>query len=188
MLRHGTLLVVLGFAVVACGRSSPTAPVPAAPGASTAIGSSPCGLALHAILREAGTARVVGQIQFRIEPAAEGSADATVSYAGVFAAMGLDYTTLAASLLPRVPDQAPTWTDVQKSDPGTTLSEVLHFSGFASMSNELVLALVDDPARYKAVVQAEASSGGREAEGLVAPTRNVPETLRDRQRTCFGAE
>lgn len=51
----------------------------------------------------------------------------------------------------------------------------------------MALALVDDPSRFKAVVNVVAASGGREAEGLVGPRRSGPESLRERQRLCFGA-
>jgi hypothetical protein len=189
--------LVLGALVSGCSRTAGLAPTVAAgfdtANAGEATGSSAgapadgvCTLALHAVLRESGPA-AVGQIQLRIEPTPDGSG-ALVTYHGVVQPSTTDYSLLRVSVLPRLPgDQGPTWTDVGKHDPGTTIGDLVRFGNEAISSPALALALVDDASRFKAVVNVESTSGGTEAEGLVAPDRHVPETLRERQRLCFNA-
>jgi hypothetical protein len=54
------------------------------------------------------------------------------------------------------------------------------------MSQAMALALVEDPSSFKAVIDVGGATGGQEAEGVVEPDRTAPESLRDRQRLCFG--
>jgi hypothetical protein len=181
---------LLGILALGCGPSAPSAPTaPVAVGAfQTAVGADPsCTLALHAVLREAASTAVIGQIQFRIKPPQAGSTDAVVQYRGVYnPTNGYTYALLSAELVPRIPDQGPTWKDVSKGDPDAPLTAVLGFLRTAVMSPELAAALADDPTRYKAVVNVRGTTGGRSAEGTVEPTTDVPESLRERQRSCFA--
>ena len=184
-------LVVL---IAACNPGAPTQPdgltgtAPSLSVLSVEAADSPCTLAVHAVLREEGSTAVVGQIQFRVDPPEPGSTDPTVEYRGVYGPTGgPTFGVLGVALVSRVPEQLPTWSDVDKNDPGATLISVARFARVASMSQAMALALVDDPSRFKAVVNVVGSTGGREAEGPVDPERNVPESLRDRQRLCFGA-
>jgi len=185
--------VVVGILSVGCGMASPVAPGAAQAGgsgsamavAADADGAS-CQVVLHAILREAGAVAVAGQIQVRIRPGEAGQ-DPVLSYSGVFGPTGdLQYSSLQSSIISRIPDQTPTWTDTQKADPGTTLSEVIRFGQETSIHPELVAALIDNASRFKAIVNVVGSSGGREAEGVVTPERREPESLRERRRLCFG--
>ena len=156
--------------------------------ASAEPSDASCTLALHAILREAGSTATFGQVQFRVDAPEPGSSDVTVRYGGVFGPTDdLDFDALSVGLSSRIPGQSPTWSDFDKSDPGTTLASVLRFGRVAPMSQAMALALVDDPTAFKAVVNVIGATGGREAEGVVEPTTRVPESLRERQRVCFGA-
>lgn len=182
-------LLLLGAFVAGCDSDSPTeaglAPS-AVPSMTVYSSEASCTLAVHAILRESGSVATVGQVQFRISPPDPGATDANVQYRGIYRPTGdMDFSAVSVGLVSRVPDQSPTWTDIQKSDPGTPSLSIIEFGRTVSMSQEMALALVDDPSRFKAVVNVVAATGGREAEGLVAPRRRVPESLRDRQRTCF---
>ena len=184
------LPVLLGVLAVGCSPSGPTEPVASADVMSPSVvdaADASCALNVHALLREAGSTAAVGQVQFRIDPPEPGSSDATVQYKGVYGPTGgLNFDVLSTELVGRVPEQLPTWTDVDKSDLGTTLTSVVEFGRVAPMSQAMALALVDDPSRFKAVVNVVGATGGREAEGIVEPSRDVPEFLRERQRLCFG--
>ena len=184
---------VAGISSVACGIGSPAAPTLVSAGASSvatnvaADADSPsCQIALHAILRDTATSAVLGQVQFRIRPGDVGD-DPVLSYFGVLGPAGdLEYQSLQSSIVARVPDQTPTWTDTQKADPGTPATEIIRFGQATSVSPELVAALIDDASRFKAVVNVVGVSGGQDAEGLVAPEQREPESLRERRRSCFG--
>ena len=182
--------VLLCALVTGCGRTSPTQPdAPAGIVSYSAVQATDpdCTLNLHAILREAGSRAVVGQVQFRVHPPEPGHSDASVQYRGVYGPTGdLTFGALSVALLSRVPGQGPTWTDVEKSDPGTTLASTLHFGRVAPMSQAMALALVDGPSSFKTVLNPVGTTGGSEAEGVVEPNRTAPESLRDRQRLCFG--
>ena len=182
--------VVLGLVVAGCNPTAPTQPVPsaaAAPALALDVAGSACTLALHTTLREAGSAATVGQIQFRIEPPEPGSSDATVEYRGIYnPAGGPTFAVLEVALRSRLPEQGPVWSDSDKSDPGTTLTSVVRFGRTAPMAREMALALVNDASGFEAIVNVTGVTGGREAEGLVEPRRNVPESVRERQRLCFG--
>jgi hypothetical protein len=130
----------------------------------------------------------LGDVQLRIDPPKAGATDATVKYKGVFGpAAGLDFEQLQAMRIALVNEAGQsTWTDYEKHDPGTTALAVLQFGRIASMSQATALALVDNAADFTAVVNVVGTTGGKEAEGVVAPTRDAPESLRDRQRICFG--
>ena len=184
--------VLLGMLVAGCGRTSPTQPDASAGAASYTVveaADSSCTLKLHAVLREAESTIAVGQVQFQVDPPEAGSGDATVQYRGVYAPSGgLTYGVLSVSILSRVPEQTPTWTDYDKSDPGTTFLSALQFGRVASMSQAMALALVDTPSSFKAVVNVVGTTGGKEAEGSVEPSRTAPEPLRERQRLCFGGD
>jgi hypothetical protein len=184
------LPVLLGVLVAACGRTSPTQPDASVDAVSYAVvqaADSSCTLKLHAILSEAGSTAAVGQVQFQIHPPESGSSDATVEYRGVYGpSAGLVYDVLSVRVLSRIPGQAPTWTDYDKHDPGTTLTSVLQFGRVAQMSQDMALALVDAPSSFKAVVNVVGSTGGQEAEGIVEPSREAAEPLREHQRLCFG--
>jgi len=183
-------VLLAGVLVTGCSPAAPTSSrALAGAGSSSAVGTadSSCALALHAILRETGALRVVGEVQLRVEPG-PGGGDAVVSYEGHIGPVeDLGFTSLSVSVVPRVPGQGPAWTDVDKADPGTTWTSILRFGNVALMSPLLATALVDDPASFKAVVNAVGATGGREAEGVVAPSTDVPESLRERQRLCFSA-
>ena len=184
------LPLLLGVLVGGCSPTMPTEPGASDTAPSSALvdaADADCTLNLHAILREAGSTATVGQVQFRIDPPEEGSADPSIQYRGVYGPTGgLTFEVLSVGIVSRIPGQAPTWTDVDKSDPGTTLTSVLQFGRVASMSRAMALALVDQPASFKTVVNVVGATGGREAEGLVEPDRDPPESLRERQRLCFG--
>jgi hypothetical protein len=189
-LTHIPISCFLGLVAAGCNPTAPTEPDPSV-AATLALAADAadarCTLALHAILREAGSGAAVGQVQFRVHPPEPGASDATVDYRGVYVPTeGRSFGVLSIALQSRVPDQGPTWSDSDKPDPGATLASVAHFSRVAPMSQAMALALVDDASRFKAVVNVRGTTGGREAEGLVEPSRNVPESLRDRQRLCFG--
>ncbi|NNF14098.1 MAG: hypothetical protein HKN72_12780 [Gemmatimonadetes bacterium] len=181
--------LLLGALVSGCDSPAPTAPgstLQNGPSFSVEAADARCTLSVHAILREAGSVATIGQVQFRIYPPDPGATDATVRYRGVFGpTSGLDFHTVSVGLESRVPAQTPTWTDVEKSDPGAPSSSIVKFGRTAPMSQEMAMALVDDASRFKAVINVVAASGGREAEGLVAPRRRVPESVRERQRLCF---
>lgn len=183
-------VLLAGVLVTGCSPAAPTSSrASAGAGSSTAVvtGDPSCTLALHAILREAGSLRVFGELQLRVTPRA-GGGDAVASYQGHIGPVeDLDFTSLSVSVVPRLPGQGPAWTDVDKTDPGTTLTSILQFGNVAPMSPLLATALVDDPASFKAVVNAVGTTGGREAEGTMAPSTDVPESLRERQRLCFSA-
>ncbi len=187
------LPVLLGVLFAACGEGSPTQP-DALSGvvssyAEIQAADASCTLKLHAILREAGSTAAVGQVQFRIDPPEPGSDDAIVHYRGVYRPAGdLSFDVLSVSVVSRVPAQTPTWTDIDKSDPGTTVTSLIQFGRAALMNPDLALALVDAPSSFKAVVNVVGSSGGQEAEGIVEPDRTAPEPLQDHQRLCFGGE
>ena len=188
---HSPFPLLLGVLIAACNPATPTQPdASGGPGPSAAVlgADSRCTLHIHVILREAGSKAAVGQVQFRVDPPEPGSGEATVEYRGVFGPTGgRTYAVLGVGLLSRVPGQGPSWSDVDKSDPGTTLTSVVRFGRVAPMSQAMALALIDDPSGFKAVVNAVGATGGREAEGIVEPRRNVPESLRERRRLCFGA-
>lgn len=181
--------LLLSVFIAGCSPDGPTQPVAGAgPSSSVVAADSHCTLAIHAVLREAGSTAAVGQVQFRVDPPQPGSSDATVEYRGVYGPNGgLTYGVLRVDLVSRIPGQAPAWTDSEKSDPGTTLTSLLQFGRVAPMSQAMALALVDDPSGFKAVVNVVGATGGREAEGVVGPRTDVPESLRERQRLCFGA-
>lgn len=183
--------VLLGVLVAGCNPTAPTQPgasADARPSLSVEAADSPCTLTVHAVLRESGATAAVGQIQFRVDPPEPGSSDATVDYRGTYGRIGgLTFEVLRVALLSRVPEQAPTWSDVYKSDPGTTLTSLVKFGRVASMSQAMAQALVDDPSSFKAIVNVVGATGGKEAEGIVEPNRTVPEPVRERQRVCFGA-
>jgi hypothetical protein len=187
---HFPFPVVLVLLLAGCDPVAPTDPgrsTVSAPALAAKAADSPCTLALHAILREPGSRAVVGRIQFRIDPPEPGSSDAIARYRGVYGPTdGQAFGVLTVGLLSRVPDQGPTWTDSDKTDPGATLTSVVHFADIAPMSQVMALALVDDASRFKAIVNVEGTTGGSEAEGLVDPSSNVPESLRERRRLCFG--
>lgn len=190
-MRFRSLLIPALLAAVAAGCEATASTTPEthvdSPSLSMEAAESSCTLGLHAILREAGSQVVAGQIQFRIRPPEPGSSDATVEYRGVFGPVDdLDFDRLSVALVPRVPDQGPTWSHAQKSDPGQTLSSMLHYGGAVPMSQAMALALVDDASRFKAVVNVAGVSGGKEAEGVAAPRTQAPESVRELQRVCFG--
>ncbi|HSH74817.1 MAG TPA: hypothetical protein VLA09_03950 [Longimicrobiales bacterium] len=191
-IRLGAVSLLLGVLSAGCDAATSTEPdATSGYGTSSVVeaGDASCTLAVHAILREAGSAVTVGQVQFRVDPPTSGSGDATVQYRGTFGPTdGLSHEVLSVGLLSRIPGQGPSWTDVDKNDPGNTLSSVLEFGRTASMSGDMALALVDDPSRFKAVVNVVGTTGGREAEGTVEPRTEVPESLRERQRLCFAAD
>lgn len=184
--------VLLGLLVAGCEAEAPTAPERSTSTASALSADAPdprCTLALHAILRETGSEVTVGQVQFRVHPPEPGSSEATVEYRGVYGPTGGSaVAVLGVALRSRAPDQAPTWSDSDKTGPGGTLPSVAHFGRTAPMDLAMALALVDDPSRYRAIVNVATTTGGREAEGLVGPRTEVPESLRERQRLCFGGD
>jgi hypothetical protein len=186
---HSSLPILLGLLVAGCNPTAPTQPdasVGAGSFATVEAADARCTLTVHAILREAGSTATVGQVQFRVDPPEAESDDATVQYRGVYGpAGGLTFEVLSVGILSRLPGQGPTWTDIDKSDPGTTLGSVLEFGRVAPMSHAMAFALVDDPSSFKAVVNVVGASGGREAEGVVEPSRDAPESLRELQRLCF---
>lgn len=187
---HSPLPLLLGVLVVGCDPTATTQPdgfADARPFSSVAAAPSGCTLAIHAVLREAGSTAAVGQVQFRVDPPEPGSSDATVRYWGVYGPTGgPTFDVLSVSLVSRVPGQGPAWSDSEKGDPGTTLTAAIAFGRTAPMSQAMALALVDDPSGFKAVVNVVGTTGGREAEGSVEPRRDVPESLRERRRLCFG--
>lgn len=183
--------VLLGVLVGGCGSASLIQPDASAGSVSYDVvdaADASCTLNLHAILREVGSTVTVGQVQFRVDPPESGSGDAIVQYQGVVGpTSGLDFGQLQSIGIELIDDLGQsTWTDFDKHDAGTTALAALQFGHIASMSQATALALVNNASSFKAVVNVVASSGGKEAEGTVAPTRDVPESVRDIQRVCFG--
>jgi hypothetical protein len=185
MLRPSRCLSTVMISLLACGCASPADEEPLGV-ASQGLATEGCTLSLHAILREQDATRITGQVQLRIRPAEDGG-DPVITYDGALAPAGakLGYEALEVEILPRVPDQSPTWSDAKKADPGTTLGASNLFGGASVMPSALARALAADPSAFKTVVQVVGTTGGREAEGVLSPRREAPAELRAQPRACF---
>lgn len=191
-LRPWTAPILLAALAAACNPAALTSPALVASGAAGSASDhdqseSSCTVSVHAILHESEIDAVVGQVHFRIHPPEPGSDDPSVEYRGVYGPVGGPvFGVLEVSLVSRLPDDAPRWSDSNKSDPGTTLASVAHFGRTVPMSQDMALALIDNATNFKAVVNVIGATGGREAEGEVEPETRVPERLRHKERACFG--
>ncbi len=157
------------------------------PGASAGALSDPrCLSSLHAILEDSTTSDVVGEVQFRLEPAGDGSGDALITYDGTLVTTDPDfvYTSLGLSIRSRLDDQGSIFDDYLKPEAGLPTSQIVQFGRVGIVDGALASALVDTPTDFRAVVAVQGVTGGKEAEGLVAPDRSAPESLHDRPR-CF---
>ncbi len=151
---------------------------------ASALASPECVVSLHAILEDAG--EVVGEIQFRLRPMDDGSGDALISYDGVYVPRDPDFTysSIGVSVRSRF-DDASIFDSFVKSETGSPSSSTIQFSQLGVLDGHLAGPLVDAPTNYRGVFNVVSTTGGKEAEGLLEPDRSAPETLRDRQRTCF---